>query len=228
MPAALRPGVNCIRPDWPAPDNICAFTTTRQSEGLPEEVAGMAVPKIRQVHGNQVVNAVNVVDGIEADAIHTTERGVGCAVLTADCLPVLFCNREGSHIAAAHAGWRGLAAGVLENTLAALDCDPAELLAWIGPAISQDCYEVGGDVLEACLRDIPAELAAPTQACFAPRGDKFHADLPGLARLRLQHRGVGQVYGGELCTFSDSTRFHSWRRDGEAAGRLTSLICMLP
>jgi YfiH family protein len=175
-----------------------------------------------------VVSALEVGEHTEADAVYTSAESLGCAVVTADCLPVLLCDRAGSRVAAAHAGWRGLAAGILENTLDALGCEPVELLAWIGPAISQSRYEVGRDVLDAFLQDVPAALAGPTEACFQPRGDKFLADLSGLARLRLQQRGVDALYGGDLCTFSDPVRFHSWRRDGEAAGRLSSVIYLLP
>ena len=217
-----------IWPDWPAPENVFAVSTTRESEGLPGQLAGVPLPAIRQVHGSAVLDAEQVVDGAEADAIYSLREGIGCRVVTADCLPVLFCDRAGTRIAAAHAGWRGLAAGVLENTVDALDCDPGDLLAWIGPAISQARYEVGGDVLEAFLAASPAPVAAATEARFAPRAGKYLADLPGLARLRLAHRGVAAVYGGDLCTFSEPGRFHSFRRDGAAAGRQSSVIFMLP
>lgn len=220
--------MSLIWPDWPAPANVLAVSTTRQSEGLPEALAVMSLPAIRQVHGNVVLDAGQVAEGAEADAVYSFSAGIGCRVVTADCLPVLFCDRAGTRIAAAHAGWRGLAAGVLENTVDALGGDPGDLLAWIGPAISQACYEVGGDVLEAFLAASPAGLAAATEACFAPRDGKFLADLPGIARARLRHRGVAAVYGGDHCTFSDAGRFHSFRRDGAAAGRQSAVICLLP
>ena len=143
--------------------------------------------------------------------------------MTADCLPILLASRRGDEVAAAHAGWRGLSAGVIEATTGAMRTAPEELVAWIGPAISRTHYEVGADVLEAFVnRAHDGEVLA----CFEPRGDKFMADLPRLARLRLHRLGVGQVSGGDFCTYADP-RFHSWRRDGEAAGRLCSVICLL-
>lgn len=220
--------MSLVWPDWPAPANVLAFTTTRETPALPEQLQGLAVPAIRQVHGARVVDAAQLQGQPEADAIISFEAGIGCRVVTADCLPVLVCDVSGRRVAAAHAGWRGLAGGVLEATLDALGADPGNLLAWIGPAISQDCYEVGAELLHEFLRDIPRDLEAPTRAAFRARGEKYLLDLPGLARARLAHRGVRRIYGGDLCTYSAPARFHSWRRDGAAAGRLESVICMLP
>ena len=137
-----------------------------------------------------------LVGALEADALYTSEAGIGCRVVTADCLPVLLCRREGNQIAAVHAGWRGLAAGILEATLAAMGSQPETLLAWIGPAISQACYEVGGEVREAFLAaGTPAQREA-LDACFRPQEGKFLADLPGIARIRLASQGVLEVHGG--------------------------------
>lgn len=220
--------MSIIWPDWPAPANVLALTTTRETLELPAQLQGVRLPEIKQVHGTRVVDSSGLDGRPEADAIIATTAGIGCRVVTADCLPVLFCDLSGRRVAAAHAGWRGLAGGVLEATLDALAVDPGNLLAWIGPAISQDCYEVGGELLEAFLHGIPRELEAPTRAAFRASGDKYLLDLPGLARTRLAYRGVRAIYGGNLCTYSDPARFHSWRRDGAAAGRLESIICLLP
>ncbi len=138
-------------------------------------------------------------DEREADALVAFAPGQVCAVLTADCLPVLFCDRPGSRIAVAHAGWRGLAAGVLQATVNALESDPADLMAWLGPAIGPAVYEVGEEVAAA----FPDEF---TQA-FAPRGDRWLLDLYAVARLKLASVGVNAVFGGGLCTYSDPERF---------------------
>jgi YfiH family protein len=146
-------------------------------------------------------------------------------VITADCLPLLLTSRGGTEVAAIHAGWRGLAAGVVEATVGAMHTDVRELLAWIGPAISQAHYEVGRDVFDALVGDAGDPACA---ACFKPFGEKYLADLAGLARLRLRRLGVAAVAGGDHCTFADPGRFHSWRRDGAAAGRQVSVICIRP
>jgi YfiH family protein len=157
---------------------------------------------------------------VNADASWTTTPGIACTVMTADCLPVLFCDRVGSVVAAAHAGWRGLAGGVLENTIAAMGAAPDDLLAWMGPAIGPDAFEVGGEVREAFINHDPAAAKA-----FRPsaRDGHYLADIYYLARLRLEAAGVGQVYGGGFCTVSDKERFYSYRRDGQT-GRFASLI----
>jgi len=143
-------------------------------------------------------------------------------VLAADCLPVLFCDRAGSRVAVAHAGWRGLAGGVLEATVRALDTDPAALLAWLGPAIGPAVYEVGEEVAEA----FRAQRADDFRAAFTPRGNRWLLDLYAAARLRLAMVGLTAVYGGGLCTYSDPARFFSHRRDG-VTGRQASLIWLV-
>jgi hypothetical protein len=157
-----------------------------------------------------------------ADASWATAPGVVCAVLTADCLPVLFCNRDGTHVAAAHAGWRGLTAGVLESTVAWLAADgvrPESLLAWLGPAIGPANYEVGAEVRDAFLRTDTAAAAA-----FEPnRPGHWRLDLYAAARRRLRRAGVTAIYGGDRCTLADPARFFSHRRDG-VTGRQASLI----
>ena len=210
-----------IRPDWPAPANVVAGTTLVDTPdaALP---AGLAL--LNQVHGSRVVTIDEVCNAPEppdADAVTGFAAGQLCAVRTADCLPVLFSARDGSEIAAAHAGWRGLAAGVLENTVAALQSAPAGLIAWFGPAISQPNFEVGDEVREAFVAHDPGAAR-----CFAAneRG-RWQADLYALARLRLASVGVTAIFGGEWCTFADPARFHSYRRD-PGCGRMVSFVAL--
>jgi len=266
-----------IRPDWPAPPTVSALVTTREggASGGPwaglnlgdhvgdalEAVnanraalqgllpAGTALQWLRQVHGITVVQASG--DGIvpEADACWTNEPRIACAVLTADCLPVLFCDRSGTFVAAAHAGWRGLCAGVLEATVAALPVDPRQLLAWLGPAIGPSAFEVGPEVrgVLVAAADAGAALAAAAdaessrpaapvgvasvsqqaavEAAFAPspRPGHYLLDLYALARIRLRAAGVDAIYGGGFCTLSDPRKFYSYRRDG-VTGRMASVI----
>jgi YfiH family protein len=156
---------------------------------------------------------------LEADALVACGHGQVCAVLTADCLPVFFCDRAGSRVAVAHAGWRGLAGGILAATVRALETEPGKLLAWLGPAIGPAVYEVGEEVAGA----FRAQLGADFPAAFTPCGERWLLDLYAAARLQLAAAGVGAVYGGGLCTFSDPARFFSHRRDG-VCGRMASLI----
>jgi YfiH family protein len=157
-----------------------------------------------------------------ADAAVTRDAGIVCAVLTADCLPVLFADRHGRAVGVAHAGWRGLAAGVLAATIAALEALGApsrDLCVWLGPAIGPQAFEVGRDV-----RDAFGVVDPGSAECFAPHGwDKWHADLYRLARRRLAAAGVRDVHGGGLCTFSDATRFYSYRRE-RITGRMATLV----
>ena len=149
----------------------------------------------------------------------TGSAGRACVIMVADCLPVLFASRDGQRIGAAHAGWRGLAAGVLENTVAALGVPPPELTAWLGPAILQANFEVGADVREAF---VARDAAAADYFVPNVRG-RWQADLVGLARRRLRALGVNDISGGEWCTVADPTRFFSHRRDGKG-GRMAALI----
>lgn len=236
-----------IHPDWPAAPQVRALCTTREggassapwsSFNLGDHVGdnhGDVLENrrrlahwahletdnfhwLQQVHGTEVVKLPGA-EGI-ADASVTSTQGVACVVLTADCLPVLFCDNEGSQVAAAHAGWRGLAGGVLENTVQQFD-DPSQVMAWMGPAIGSERFEVGPEVREQFLSYSP-EL----DSYFALSPDRpghFLADIYGLARFRLGKAGVGSVYGGGWCTVSDSRRFFSYRRDGQT-GRMASCI----
>jgi len=185
----------------------------RQSLGLPAEPLWL-----EQVHGATVARF----EGPErpvADAAIAFEAGQVCAVMVADCLPVLLADRAGSCVGIAHAGWRGLAAGVIEATVAALPARPDSLMAWLGPAIGPAAFEVGAEVRERFMAVDPA-----AQAEFRPgRGDRWWADLYGLARRRLAGAGITAVHGGEFCTVSDPARFFSYRRDG-LTGRMAALV----
>lgn len=185
---------------------------------LPAEPAWLS-----QVHGTRVVNAGDIGQGIpDADASIADRPGVVCVIQTADCLPVLFCDTQGRVVGAAHAGWRGLAHGVLENTAARMrDAGAGEILAWLGPAIGPDCFEVGQDVFDAfAKRD--AGLASAFKPNPAQTG-KYWADIYRLAKSILARAGVTRVYGGGLCTVTDQDRFFSYRRD-KTTGRMASLI----
>lgn len=180
---------------------------------------------LSQVHGTVVLDAATVDPGAgppAADASFTIAHQVVCAILTADCLPVLFCDRAGTIVAAAHAGWRGLAAGVLEQTVAAMRSAGAnQILAWLGPAIGPTAFEVGAEVRAVFIAIDPA-LACAFVAIPA-RDGKYLADIYQLARLRLRHAGVNAIAGGGFCTYSDARRFYSYRRDG-TTGRIASFI----
>jgi YfiH family protein len=188
---------------------------------LPNEPLWLA-----QVHGTAVAEAGRDRPGVEADAAVARAPGQVCAVLTADCLPVLLCDARGSVVAAAHAGWRGLVAGVLEETVRRMGVGPARILAWLGPAIGPDAFEVGEEVRQAFIGHDPLAATAfrpalPGTLDEMPR--KWLADLYALARLRLAAAGVERVYGGVGCTHRDASRFYSYRRDGRT-GRMAALI----
>lgn len=235
-------------PDWSAPAGVRAVSTTRLGGLSTGPWAGfnlatqcgddpavveqnrawlrtrLALPAepvwMTQVHGARVVEIPAAGMQPVADAAWTSRAGVVCAVMTADCLPVVFCDRRGCHVAVAHAGWRGLAGGVLEATLAAVPVLPGETLAWLGPCIGPTAFEVGEDVRAAFCDTVPADVAA-----FAPaaRAGHWYADLVALARRRLRRAGVTSIHGGHWCTYRDPERFYSYRRDG-VTGRMATLI----
>jgi YfiH family protein len=218
-----------IVPGWPAPQGVRALFTTRAFGDMREAGAGRArlpavVPAaprwLRQVHGRMAVKADSPGDALpEADAQVARKRGTVCAVLVADCLPVLFASGAGDVVGVAHAGWRGLAAGVIEATLDAMRVAPGGVIAWLGPAIGPSAYEVGAEVREAFLAAAPAAKSA-----FAPtRPGHWHLDLCAVARQRLHARGVTQVFGGEFCTHADAGLFFSWRRE-QTPARMAALI----
>ncbi|MFL0795963.1 MAG: peptidoglycan editing factor PgeF [Cellvibrionaceae bacterium] len=205
-------------------DNPEAVTENRSQ--LQQLLQLKAEPQwLDQIHGTEVLELTQGFSSQPpvADASYTKDADVVCVIQTADCLPVLFCNEAGTQVAAAHAGWRGLAAGVLENTLAKFTGD-SPVMAWLGPAISQVAFEVGPEVKEAFL-DAGNVPQAAVEAAFIPSETpgKLKANLYALARQRLQAAGVSQVYGAGFCTFLDHKRFYSYRRDGET-GRMASLI----
>ncbi len=238
-----------LRPNWPAPAWVNACVTTRtggvstapfNSFNLGEHVGDdpLAVQENRlrlqqylacqpvwltQVHSATVVEAKPTIM-LTADASWTAQSHLACTVLTADCLPVLFCDQAGTRIAAAHAGWRGLAGGILEATLQALALPPKEVLVWLGPAIGPAAFEVGPEVRKAFIQQ---HSAASVAFCPSYNAGHYWADLYQLARIRLAACGVQQVYGGGLCTYSDSQRFYSYRRD-QQTGRQASLIWLAP
>ncbi|MEH6355020.1 MAG: peptidoglycan editing factor PgeF [Marinobacter sp.] len=178
---------------------------------------------LNQVHGTVVVEvtAQNLSQLPPADASYTREPGTVCAILTADCLPVILCDRQGTIVGAAHAGWRSLCGGVLENLITAMG-EPAEnLMAWLGPAIGTDQFEVGPEVRQAFINHSPQ--ASSAFASQGARPGRYMADIYQLAKQRLQQAGVSSIDGGGLCTVSDSQRFYSYRRDGQT-GRMATLI----
>lgn len=239
--------VTWIRADWPAPAGITAGTTRRTGgvskgacvslnlaahvgddersvqENRRRFATGCRLPRdpewLTQVHGTTVVEAGEPQGADGADAVITTSAGRVCAVLTADCLPVLFVSHDGREIAAAHAGWRGLCEGVLEATVAAFESPPSRLMAWFGPAISRRAFEVGGEVRDRFLSRDPN-----ASACFEKNArGRWQADLYGLAALRLEKAGVTRRYGGGRCTFGEPEAFFSYRRDGQC-GRMATFV----
>lgn len=240
-----------ITPDWTAPATVRAYTTTRQGgyshapyDGFnlaehvgdnPERVAQnrallraeLQLPSepiwLQQVHGIETVPAIAKNANGCADAVYTTQPGQVCVIMTADCLPVIFCDKAGTQVAAAHAGWRGLAAGVLEQTVRALTVPSEAILVWLGPAIGADVFEVGDEVRDIFITHSPEAAQA-----FRPsRPHHWFADLYLLARQRLQRLGIQAIYGGQFCTYSEATRFYSYRRD-HVTGRMATLIWLTP
>jgi YfiH family protein len=242
-------GLQLIEADWPAPANVRAIATTRAggvSVGpyaslnlgahVGDDARAVTENRLRlrtalglsseplwlnQVHGTAVVEAVAHDVPPTADASFARSGGHACAVLTADCLPVLFCDRDGTRVAAAHAGWRGLAGGVLESALRAMTVAPEHVLAWLGPAIEQDAFEVGAEVREQFL----ARSADNEHAFTLNARGRWQADLYDLARGELARLGVTQVFGGGFRCYADRDRFFSYRRDG-TTGRLATLVWM--
>lgn len=243
-----------LTPDWPAPAPVRAAITTRSAGGsqspwqhnnlayhvgdAPDAVAanrralreqlGLAIEPqwLTQIHGVRVIAARPDGSARRADGATSDRPGQACVVLTADCLPVLLCDRAGRRVAAVHAGWRGLAKGVVQRAVARFAVPPEQLLAYLGPAISQRHFEVGDEVRRAFLRSVRSDVhRRALEAAFVPAARRAHhfADLYALARAELGALGVGAVYGGDRCTFSEPETFYSYRRDGRT-GRFASLI----
>jgi YfiH family protein len=240
---------NLLIPDWPVVSSVHAASTLRTGgvstgcyssfnlgSAVGDDPAAVAENRrrlrevlslrgeplwLKQVHGTKVLDASDIV-GDCADARVTDLPQQTCIIMTADCLPVLFSSRDGKRIGAAHAGWRGLVSGVLEATIKHMKTEPRDLLAWIGPAIGRDAFEVGEEVREAFLqRDTQSATAFTPNA----RG-RWQADLVELARQRLRAAGITDIYGGQWCTYSDPELFFSHRRDGheQPTGRMATLI----
>lgn len=239
------------RPDWPAPTKVQVRVTDREGgvsdgacssfnlgfhvEDKPDCVSEnrrrlqaalpdvTALQWVRQVHGTAVLSADHETarEVEEADAIYTRERQLACCIMTADCLPVCFSDRQGTEIAIAHAGWRGLAAGVLEATLEKFSAAPEGILAWLGPAIGPCHFEVGDEVKTAFIDSMGKGAGEAFQA--GRQQDKWMADLYALARLRLQAAGLKAISGGGACTYCDEEKFYSYRRNSHT-GRFATLI----
>lgn len=239
-----------ILPDWPMPATVKACSTTRHGgiskfpydslnlgthvgdiatsvianrQSLVEQAGLPQMPVwLEQVHGTRVLHLDGkAISDVQADAVYSRVAGQVCAVMTADCLPVLFCSSAGDEVAAAHAGWRGLCAGVLEQTLAQFNAGSSSITAWLGPAIGPQQFEVGEEVKQAFIQ-IDAQFAA----AFTPSGSKYLADIYLLARLRLQAAGIHAIYGGDRCIVTEKQHFFSYRRDG-ITGRMASLIWLI-
>lgn len=248
------PGLITIDADWAAPPQVQVRTTTRCGgvSGPPYESLNLAthvgddparvganrarvrkalgLPSdpawLEQHHGTRVID-LGQGDERRADGSYTRDEGVVCAILTADCLPIVITDRSGAELAALHGGWRGLAAGIIDAGLARMRAPRGELIAWLGPAIGAERYEVGEEVLEAFARQAPGLGSA-----FAPtRPGHYRCDLYAIARAILHARGVTSVHGGSHCTYRDAARFYSYRRDGgngRDTGRMATLAWIEP
>lgn len=241
--------MNKISPNWTVTDNVKGFTTLRtggvsqspfdsfnlgdhvnddpkavqQNRQLLVEQFHLPHPPLflTQTHSTRVIRLPYEGDNIEADAVYTDKPNQICLVMTADCLPVLFASKKGDEVAAAHAGWRGLCDGVLENTVAEFRCAPSEIVAWLGPAIGSTAFQVGNDVVDAfCQIDPKAKEAFQTDPTTS---GKFLGNLYQLAKQRLNRLGITGISGGEHCTYTESEHFFSYRRDKQT-GRMATLV----
>lgn len=234
--------------DWPAPDHICAGTSIRQggfSQGqfsylnlathvgdnknnvlknrayLAQQLSLSSEPNwLNQAHGNCIINLDKNTGNITADGSYSTNKNRICVILTADCVPLLFCNKAGTKIAAIHAGWKGLCGGILENACR-LYPNPSEVMVWIGPCISKKNYEVGNDVYQTCIKHLQATSDAFTQT----NTEHWQCDLVSIVKIILKNNHIGAIYECELCTYEEEALFYSYRRDG-VTGRTASMIWM--
>lgn len=244
----MKHPINFIQPNWPAPPNVKALQTTRVggvsksayaslnlgahvnddpiAVAANRQLLSAYVPSepvwVNQVHGVTVIDAATSSCLENADASFTTKPNVVCVTMTADCLPVLLCDKKGTVVAAVHAGWRGLCDGVIEAAVAKMQVPPTEILVWLGPAIGPNAFEVGEDVRGQFIsKDVNAALA------FKPHGDKWLCNMYLIARQRLHAVGVTEIYGAsvneDFCTYTDESRFFSFRRDN-VTGRMASMI----
>lgn len=231
--------ISFIQPNWPAPSNVKAYCTTKFSGNLADHVGDeshivaknreklietLALPSaprwLQQVHGTEVINAAAADLTICADASFSTKKEIVCCVLTADCLPILFCSEDGRFIAATHAGWKGLANGIIENTVKEATSAPQNLLAYLGPAIGNQKFEIKQDVYDIFIK----QNIKNREAFKKINETQWLADIYALAKIRLRKLGIDKIYGGDYCTFSDEEHFYSFRRDGDKTGRMLSLI----
>ena len=245
------PDVDCIYPDWPVPETVKAFTTSRKNGFSSAPYASLNLPQhveddsaivernrdhlieyfhlpsapvwLQQTHSNIVIVADDFQHALvppEADASWTSSPNVVCAVLTADCLPVFFTNKQGDRIAVTHAGWRGVLNGIITESFLTTGIAAEDCLVWLGPAIGAEHFEVGIDVYEAFVRKNSKNATAFKQT------DDQHwlCDIYQLAKIELQQLGIHSIYGGGLCTYADEENFYSFRRDGAKTGRMASLI----
>jgi YfiH family protein len=236
-----------ITPNWPAPNNVKAYTTTRDggvslspyqslniathvgdnSEAVKENRIILAKKLnltsepiwLNQTHSAIALPAIPANINCTADASFTRETAQVCAIMTADCLPILICNTSGTEVAAIHAGWRGLAGNIINNTVQALTSSPEDLLVWLGPAIGPSMFEVGSDMRDCFIKQHPA-----TQNCFIKTDTAWLANIYLLARYYFSLANVTAIYGGDNCTFKNKDQFFSYRRDGQYTGRMASLI----
>lgn len=227
---------NYIIPNWPAPKNIKAFTTKRNlnlklgSDGLlinrQKLRSELNLPRepfwLTQQHTNTALELTKQTDLAEpiADAAFTKEAGLVCAAMTADCVPILICDTKGTEVAAIHAGWKGIAGGIIEQTIQKMSVNPSELLAWMGPAIGKNAFKVGLDFIDIFTKLNPDNK----QAFTMDSNNNYFADIFYLAAQGLKNAGLTKIYGGEYCTFSQSNLFFSYRREGDVSGRMASLI----
>ncbi len=247
-----------LRPDWPAPAAVLAAAATRNGGCSEGEFASLNMAPhvgdaesnvrrnralvaeafapnarfqwLRQVHGSEPAVVFAPGEAPRADSLITGVPGIALCVLTADCLPIFVRNRAGDEVGIIHAGWRGMSAGIIENTLAAMRSEPGDLLIWLGPAIQSCHYEVGEDVRETFLdRATDASERQQLKTAFAPleKQGKYYADLSRIARVKLLRLGAASISGGTHCTHCDPGRFYSHRRDGPC-GRMANLICINP
>lgn len=226
--------MNILKPQWKAPAHVKAYTTLRdlwthldtgdQETKRPPLKTLLQLPQdpiwLNQKHTTIAVEAVPENKEKIADASFTSQPNRICVILTADCLPILICHQDGTQVAAIHAGWRGLANGIIETTLSSMRQPTANLMVWLGPAIGPQKFEVGEDVFDAFTSQ-----QADSQKAFVPHTPgKWLADLYALARMRLQAQGITHIYGGDFCTYTQNELFFSYRRDKGLTGRMASLI----
>lgn len=235
----MQPAKAVIAAQWPAPANVHAFTTTIAHGNLADHISGdtsdvagnrqalinaehipAPIHWLNQVHGTDATQLPSNTLKPDADACYTIQCKTACAVLTADCLPLLVTNACGNEVAAIHAGWRGLLNGVIGTTIASLSSPAHELMVWLGPAISQPSFELNAEIRDQFTAENPRNI----NAFNTDQTGAIHADLYQLARIALQQYGITGVYGGDRCTYSEPQQFYSYRRQGDNSGRIASII----